>query len=281
MSAPRGVRLAYTVMSPEADERQEFAYDGPFAEAIRRLADIGYDGVELQVASPAKLDAERLADDLSGAGLAVAALATGPLAARGASMCEAGPAAREVVLAQLRTLVDRAAVLGTRVSLGRILDNAPDRAVAREERMARTASMLRELVDHADDRGVRMLVEPQNQSSTDLVNTIDDARALIAATGRTTIGVIGDTYHLALTEGSAVEAFRSAGPLLEHVQFGDTGRGSPGTGDMPFPDVVAVLDLMDYRGWITLEHAQDRGDRTAELSYRFVSSLSLVGQGER
>ncbi|WP_345041155.1 sugar phosphate isomerase/epimerase family protein [Georgenia daeguensis] len=281
MNAPRGVRLAYTVMSPEADERQEFAYDGPFAEAIRRLADIGYDGVELQVASPAKLDAERLVRELSGVGLAVAALATGPLAAGGASMCEVEPAAREAVLGQLRTLVDRAAVLGTRVSLGRILDNAPDRTVDPRDRMEQTARMLRELADYGDERGVRLLVEPQNRASTDLVNTIDDARTLIAATGRANIGVIGDTYHLALTEGSAVEAFESAGPLLEHVQFGDTGRGSPGTGDMPFPDVVAVLDRLGYRGWITLEHAQDRGDRTAELSYQFVSSLSLVGQGER
>ncbi|TRW43147.1 sugar phosphate isomerase/epimerase family protein [Georgenia yuyongxinii] len=267
------IRLAYTVMSPEAQHYQDTAYDGTFGDAIRRLAEIGYDGVEVQVATPAELDAERLAADLAGLGLAVAALATGPLAARGASMCEPDPRRRARVLEELQTLVERAAVLGTRLSLGRILDNAPDRGVPREERLVRTAAMLGVLADFAARQGVRLLVEPQNGGTTDLVNTIDDAVDLITRTGRTNIGIIGDTYHLELTQGSAEEALRGAGPLLEHVQFGDTDRGRPGTAGMPFAAIVELLGARGYDGWITLEHAQDAGERTAELAYEFTRAL--------
>lgn len=278
------IRLAYTVMSPEARQHQDTAYDGAFPDAVRRLAEIGYDGVEIQVATPADLDAERIAADLDAHGLDVAALATGPLAARGASMCESEPRRRAEVLAELETLVERAAVLGTRLSLGRILDNAPDRTAPREERLARTAAMLGVLADHAAHHGVRLLVEPQNARATDLVNTIDDAVDLITRTGRTNIGVIGDTYHLELTQGSAEEALRDAGPLLEHIQFGDADRGRPGTAGLPFAAIIANLETRGYHGWITLEHAQDAGERTAELAYEFTRALvpgSTTKAGER
>ncbi|PWU55401.1 hypothetical protein DLE60_27735 [Micromonospora globispora] len=269
------VRLAYTVMSPEVEIRQPLAYPAPFGEALRRLAAIGYDGVELQVGSPRDFPVQQVADLLREHGLAISALATGPMGAQGASLCDPDPERRQQVVADLQVLVDHAATLGTRVSFGRIMDGAANPGRSREERLATTAGSLRELADYAASREVGLLVEPQCSESTDLVNTVDTALELIAGVGRPHIDVIADTFHLDLTHGSAEQGIRASGDRLGHVQFGDNpGRGRPGTGALPFEKIIGALADLGYQGWITLEHAQDAGERTAELSFDYVNRLT-------
>jgi len=276
-----GLLLGYTVTSPEVRDSLPLAYPASFDQALLRLGEIGYDGVEIQVGSPQDFPVHHVGDQLQRDGLAISALATGPMSAQGATLCDPDPAKRQQLLADLKILVDHAAALSTRISLGRIMDSAPDLGLSREGRLAIAAASIRELADYATGRDVGLLLEPQHTGPNGLVNSVDAVLKLIADVGRPHVEVIADTYHLELMHGSAADGIRACGDRLGHIQFGDNpGRGRPGTGALNFGRIVDALVDLDYQGWITLEHAQDAGERTAQFSFDYVSRLTSATRKE-
>lgn len=87
------------------------------------------------------------------------------------------------------------------------------------------------------------------------------ALAMIDRIGRANVGFQLDTYHLAVGGENVIEAIGRAGRRIAHVQFADVpGRHEPGTGGLPFPDVVGALRRADYNGAIGLEYIPSRPD---------------------
>jgi hydroxypyruvate isomerase len=69
------------------------------------------------------------------------------------------------------------------------------------------------------------------------------------------IGLLLDTYHLAVMGTDPVVAIRKYGPLIRHVQFADApGRGRPGTGSVDFSAVEKALLHIGYTGYAGLEY---------------------------
>ena len=60
--------------------------------------------------------------------------------------------------------------------------------------------------------------------------------------------------------------------MTAHVVFPAIEPGVPAT--LSHAAITGLLrGTLGYRGWITLEHAQDAGERTAELAYEFTRAL--------
>jgi sugar phosphate isomerase/epimerase len=112
---------------------------------------------------------------------------------------------------------------------------------------------LGELGAHASSEGARVFFEPLNRYEDHMVNRLDQGAMIVTAVGSDAVKLVADTYHMNIEEDDPPAAVRAAGPLIGHVQLGDTGRWQPGTGHFDFAGTISALHDVGYDGWLALE----------------------------
>jgi hydroxypyruvate isomerase len=81
-----------------------------------------------------------------------------------------------------------------------------------------------------------------------------DTMALVEAVGSPYLRMNLDLYHAQIGEGNLIQLVERALPLVGEIQVADVpGRREPGTGEINYPAVAAVLRRLDYRGVVGLE----------------------------
>ena len=105
-------------------------------------------------------------------------------------------------------------------------------------------------------KGIGVLIEPLNPTDVPgyLLDSFDLARAILsrAVPG---IGMQFDAYHATRMGLSLVSELEQSLPFIRHVQFADVpGRHEPGTGGVPFGDLLAALLDARYSGWLGAEY---------------------------
>lgn len=222
------------------------------AALFARLAEIGYDGVELAVRDPATLDAARLGGMLGDAGLQPVAIGTGQaFVDDGLSLSDARAQVRQAAAARLRGHIELAEALGCPyVIIGLVRGRTPP-AASRAEALARLQEELRSLADHAGRRSVRLLIEAINRYETDLVNTLDEAAELAESVPGA--GLLADTFHMNIEEAHPESAIVRHASRIAHVHLADSNRLPPGRGHFPFATLLGVLEAVGYRGWLSVE----------------------------
>jgi hydroxypyruvate isomerase len=69
-------------------------------------------------------------------------------------------------------------------------------------------------------------------------------------------------------EGELAATLQKYFPLIRHVQLADNpGRNEPGTGEINYPFLFALLDRLGYTGWIGCEY-KPAGATEAGLGWR-------------
>jgi hydroxypyruvate isomerase len=129
---------------------------------------------------------------------------------------------------------------------------------------------LRECAAEAAARGLRVLIEPLNDTENPgyLAATPQDAVALIEASAADGLGLLLDVYHLGCAGIEPLAAIDRFAPLIGHVQVSDwPGRGAPGSGSLDVWGILERLDANGYRGAVGLEY-EPRG--TTEASFAFL-----------
>ncbi len=104
-----------------------------------------------------------------------------------------------------------------------------------------------------DACGVTVAIEPLNRFETSFLNTAADAVALCDAVGHPRVGVAFDTFHANIEEKSIPGACRASGRHLRHVQTSENDRGTPGSGHVDWPGLLAALREVGYEGWLSIE----------------------------
>ena len=78
---------------------------------------------------------------------------------------------------------------------------------------------------------------------------------LIASTGSDNIFVQYDIYHMQRMEGELAATMQKHLAQIAHIQLADNpGRNEPGTGEIHYPYLFALLDRIGYTGWIGCEY---------------------------
>jgi len=101
--------------------------------------------------------------------------------------------------------------------------------------------------------GAKLAVEPLNRFETYFLNTAADGRRLCDEIGNPQIGILFDTFHANIEEKSMAGAIAQIGPRLTHVHLSENDRGVPGSGHIPFREVIGALRKQDYRGLAVVE----------------------------
>lgn len=255
MTTPLPWPLAYPVAGDDCRTPVPLGFDAPFAEAVRQLAELGYDGVEVQVRETTARDADAMRRTAERSGLKILGVATGPIAAQDQlTLTDPSPDVRRHALDRLLGAARLAGALGVPLTLGQargtFLPGLEDVQRAWAERA------VRQLAYEAAARGSRLLLEPQSRTNTSLWHTPDQARAAVAALGAPA-GLVLDTHHLETEGVDAVRAVADHALLTGCTQFAAPGTRSPLTvGDHRLPALLEALRQGGFTGWLTPEHTQ-------------------------
>ncbi|MEV5975505.1 sugar phosphate isomerase/epimerase family protein [Streptomyces sp. NPDC052114] len=227
---------------------------------------------------------ERTARLMRDAGLAVTSLC------RGGFLTDGEPAARARALDDNRAAVDEAAALGTDTLVlvsGGLPAGSKDLAGARE----RVADALAVLGPYAEERGVRLAVEPLHPmfaADRCVVSTLAQALDLAERFPAHQVGVVVDTYHLWWDDRAAEQIARAgAGGRVHAFQLADwitplpagvlLGRGQLGDGSVDFKTFRRWVEAAGYTGPIEVEifnealWARDGGEVLRETVERFAA----------
>jgi sugar phosphate isomerase/epimerase len=108
----------------------------------------------------------------------------------------------------------------------------------------------------AEQRGVKLLIEPLSPSQTDVVTTLDEAAAIVEQVASSAIQTMFDT-HNAVDETEPHEVLIERHfSKIKHVHVNEMDGRHPGTGDYDFKPVLSVLKRLGYGGWVSLEAFQ-------------------------
>ena len=129
---------------------------------------------------------------------------------------------------------------------------------------------LRYAAGEAKKAGLKLLIEPINHYDIPgyFINRSAQALAIIDEVGADNLYLQYDIYHMQRMEGELEKTIRAHFPLIKHMQLADApGRHEPGTGEINFKHLFALLDELGYSGWVGCEY-HPLGDTVAGLTWR-------------
>ena len=101
-------------------------------------------------------------------------------------------------------------------------------------RSGRSPPRWRGSTTYAGGKGLRLGLEPANRYETYLVNTLDEAGAMIRSIGAKNIFVHMDTFHMNIEESDVAGAIARNADLLGYAHVADNTRGVLGAGEFDF-----------------------------------------------
>ncbi|MDB5761704.1 MAG: hyi [Herminiimonas sp.] len=153
-----------------------------------------------------------------------------------------------------------AKVLGVK-QLNCLVGIAP-KNVASEKAYATVVGNLKFASDKLKAAGIRLLIEPINTFDIPgfFLSHTRQALDLIKETGSDNLFVQYDIYHMQRMEGELAATIKANLPMIKHVQLADNpGRFEPGTGEINYRYLFAMLDEIGYDGWIGCEYKPKAG----------------------
>jgi len=105
----------------------------------------------------------------------------------------------------------------------------------------------------AADHGVTLAIEPLNRFETDLINTAEQVKRLIREIDLPSVRIHLDTFHMHIEEKNVYDAIVLAGDDLVYVDASESDRGTPGKGQVHWPEVARALKDIGYRGDCIIE----------------------------
>lgn len=241
------------VLSTHQAKFNAVAFQGDFEANVRKIAELGYDGVELAIRDPALIDGGAIWSVIRGYGLDVPAIGTGQAwGEEGLSFTDPDPTVREAAVRRIEAHIPFAAQTGAVIIIG-LIRGIVKPGVTAVQAYEWLIAALRRCSAAAAPHGVRLALEPINRYETTLINSIPECLRLIEQVGADNFGVLADTFHMNIEEVSFTDSLRQAGARLFHVHFADSNRHYPGAGHIDFVPIVQTLREINYRGYISIE----------------------------
>ncbi|MBN2010773.1 sugar phosphate isomerase/epimerase [candidate division KSB1 bacterium] len=239
------------VLSTQPASFNAVAYKGHIKDNLRKIKNLGYDGVELAVRDPKLLDLNELMGLLEQVNLPVPALGTGQAyGEEGLSFTNADLDIRTRAIDRIKTHIGLARKLNAVVIIGLIRGKSqPGISYSQSEEWLVEA--IRECA--STDAYVKLAIEPINRYETDLINTVISGLNLLDKIAKDNVGLLLDTFHMNIEEPSILESIESAKDRMFHFHVADSNRWYPGAGHIDFQEVYNLLHKINYQGFISAE----------------------------
>lgn len=249
------LKIATMIGSPDLGEATLAPYSGNLASAFDKVAGLGYDGVELMLRDPSKLDGEEIRRQLDQNRLELVGLCTGHVFGEdGLGLVGPDPDICRLAMARLQSFVDFAVAhfgAGTLVNIGR--SRGPGNPADPARTLAEMELAFRALADYAAPRGIGLVLEPINVHQVNHIHTSQDGINMVKRVNHPNFALMLDVYHMNIEDVDIYNSFREAADLCRFVHFSDNNRKWPGSAHLDFEQIVSVLNEIGYDGYISLE----------------------------
>jgi protein FrlC len=253
----------------------------PLEETIRRIARIGYDGIEIGAAAPhafpAYLSAERRRDIkrvLVDNNLAVSAMLPAPGGGPGFNVASPLREERRAAIEQYKEVAQLCSDLGGSILLyvaGWVIYGTEWKQAFEWSREA-----LVEIGQAAADLGMTVVIE-QNPADGNLLESIDDGIEMMRAVDAPNVKLMFDTIHAMYRNEVPTDYVYRMGPDLRYVHISDVDRLPPGQGRGDFIGLVQALKDIGYDGWLSMEigfnYRNAQPDKFAREAYEYFKPL--------
>ncbi|MEK7415690.1 MAG: sugar phosphate isomerase/epimerase [Planctomycetota bacterium] len=253
-----------------------------FLPTLERLAQLGFDGVEIPVFNLDPAAYARLGKRLDNLGLARTAVTVrsqddDPISPdpmirgrgvdatkRALDCCQAG--GMELLVGPLYA------------ALGRFSGAGPTAA-----EWQYGVESVRAMAEHAAACKVDMALEHLNRFEIYLLNTAADCTRFVRDVHHPACGVLYDTFHSHIEEKSVTSALHDCAAQLRHVHISESDRSTPGRGQVNWAETFSGLSRLGYDGWLTIEAfglaLPSLAAATRIWRKMFIDELQLAGDG--
>ena len=264
----------------------ESMMDLPFAEQCKIVGDAGYKGIEI---APFTLVKEGVGESGEGEGKErVKAITDNDLVCAGLHWLLAPPPAGlhfttpdEVVRAKsvdyLNELIDFCGDLGGKALIFGSPKQRNTVGISIDEAKKYFADGLASVADHAQARGVQVLIEPLDKTQTDVVNITAEAMELVEKIDHPAIQTMFDFHNTVDETETFEEIITNNFKFIQHVHVMEMDGTYLGTGDAATKYVKAFQTLKDmgYNKWVSLEvfDFTPGGKKIAEESIKVLKEI--------
>jgi len=222
-------------------------------DLIPKVADMGFDGVEIPYNDLSLLDTAATKAALQKAKMGMTACC---VMMPGTNPCSPDADERKKGIARLKQMVDLTAEMGGEAiagplysPCGHLTGKGPT-----EEELKWCAEALAAGAANGEKAGIPLAIEPLNRFETYVINTADQALDMVKRVGSDYLTVQVDTFHANIEEKDTGEAIRKVGKKhLGHFHASESDRGTPGTGQVAWDASFAALRDLGYDKWVTIE----------------------------
>ena len=226
-------------------------------DTIRRLARMGYDGIEIGAgaphAFPSQLTPERrreIRELLDNEGITLSSMLPAPSGGPGNNPVSPLAEERRHAIEHYKELIALTADWG-----GRTLIYLPGWRVfgtTRRQAWKWSRAALTEIADTAGEYGVTLVIEP-TPHDTNLCESSYDAIELMEDVAHPNVKLMFDTFHVLYRREVMTDYVYEMGSDLRHIHISDNDRLPPGAGYGDFPALIDALLETGFDGYLTME----------------------------
>lgn len=264
------------VVSTQPTKFSALAFKEDLDKNIKKVADLGFDGVELAVRDPEYLDVEKVIQLVKESDLEVPAIGTGQAwGDEGLSFSDPNEVVRKMAVERIINQIRFASHFNAQVIIG-LIRGIVKEGVTREQAEEWTIASLRECAEFAQEQNIKLTLEPVNRYEGNFINTLREGIDFIKKVDVSGLGLLADTFHMNIEEASIYDSIIQAKDYISHVHFADSNRWAPGYGHLDFNKVVETLKEINFQGYVSAEILpMPDQESAAEMTIKTLNQLPL------
>jgi len=245
------MKLSVAIAGSEAMPNAFVVFRG-VEDSIKKAHELGYDGVELALKRPDEVDKGVLKRLLKENSLEVSAVSSGQVfGARNLYFTDENKDNRKELYDTFCGFIDLASDFGGLVNIGRTRGSIGGRDPKLCEDLF--LDMAHSVADHAEKRGVELILEPVNRYEIDFINSLDECSVLLKKVNRKNFTMMPDVFHMNIEDDHIGESLIRNKEYVRYLHFADTNRHAPGDGHMRWDEIFDALTTIKYNGWTSVE----------------------------
>jgi len=227
-------------------------FDLPAIKLIKKVKDIGFEGVEIPLMELDVIDVDKTKKELERYG--ITALGSMGLP-QNLDITSSDAATRERGVEHMKRSIEVISELGGD-SINGVVYTAWGKITGKprtEEEWKYSVDSLKKICQYAKKYGIILGIEPVNRFETYFINTAADAMKLAKDVGEPNIKVHLDTFHMNIEEKNFYQPIKDTGSMLWHMHCCENDRSIAGTGHVDWDGVFRALSEINYNRWIVVE----------------------------
>ncbi|GGE27266.1 D-psicose 3-epimerase [Pullulanibacillus camelliae] len=234
----------------------EQSWDANYHRYVKKVADLGFDILEVGAAGIVNMSDEALFSLRAEAEKHPITLTAGIGLPKAYDVSSEDESVRQNGIAYMKKILDALYKANIHFIGGTIYSYWPvDYSLPINKVHARKQSIksMQELANYASHYNITLLVECLNRFEQFLINDAKEAVDYVRDIGKDNVKVLLDSFHMNIEEDNIGDAIRYTGEYLGQLHIGEGNRKVPGKGHMPWKEIGQALRDIHFDGNVVME----------------------------